>query len=771
MAVTGNTENVQTVLTIDTSKSASSIKDLRQQIKGLKDELVGLDKDSQAYADTMVVLGEKMHQLKEINEEIRRTNTDFGDTLGNVTSVMSGGVAAVQGLTAGLSLLGVEMGDDNKLTQTLVKSMALLQSLSTMDKAIKSFRALSLVIKSNIAAAGGLSKALKALAASNPFTIMLVAATALVGVIAAIVGKEKEAKTETEIHEDAVKALTLQYYNLADAMNGLDNARAWNSDSKIQKGVTDLENKFRSFANQVGNRGRDIQKVWEDFYNQIMTTGSKAEKQLVGMANAQYNYNEAVAEMNRIRQYSPGEGGWIESEAQKQEMIKEQQKNINQLYTQRNSLYKTYLDNQKKDSKNTKDLEKEKYDLALKRLNLQKTIDETNLASRYAEEKRAAQGNAAALLEIEKKYQEERTKLNEQYYQSAIELAENFRKTRKKEGDIADVDQTIANLNKSLQEGTSAWEEYKAENASANIELAKTKLEAQANIDSLDRQTASMEREIEITKQHNERYLQLISDKWTLQADLDAEAIRYQQEQLQNSNLNIEDDLAALRTKHEAEMELLQEQYDQKLIAEEEFQQQKAELEAQYNNDSMSLLQQHFENEAALDELAVEAKKNETEKKKELEQTYMSAISSISSSITAVLNEAANAEDVSFEDQKKLKIASTIITTLTSAMEAFQSVASIPVVGPALGAAAAASTIAIGMMQVNKIRQTKKNSTSSNASVSTGAITAVQSPAQIVNLNAMNDEITLPDQKVYVVESDITAAQNRVQVVESNSEI
>lgn len=746
------------------------MKELRQQIKDLKDELVGLDQGSQEYADTMVVLGEKMHALREINEEIRRTNTDWGDTLGNVTNVMSGGVAAVQGLTAGLSLLGVEMGDDNKLTQTLVKSMALLQSLGTMDKAIKSFTALGRVIKSNIAAAGGLAKALKALAVNNPFGLMLVAATALVGVIAAIAGKEKEAKTETEIHEDAVKSLTLQYYNLADAMNGLDNARAWNSDSKVQKGVTDLENKFRSFANQVGNRGRDIQKVWEDFYNQIMTTGSKAEKQLVGMANAQYNYNEAISEMNRIRQYSPSEGSWIESEAQKQEMIKEQQKNINQLYTQRNSLYKTYLDNQSKDSKNTKDLEKEKYDLALKRLNLQKTIDETNLASRYAEEKRAAQGNAQALLEIEKKYQEQRTQLNEQYYQSAIELAENFRKTRKKEGDIADVDQTIANLNKSLQEGAAAWEEYKTENASANIELAKTKLDAQANIDSLDRQTASMEREIEITKQHNERYLQLISDKWTLQADLDAEAIRYQQEQLQNSNLNIEDDLTALRTKHEAEMELLQEQYDQKLIAEEEFQQQKAELEAQYNNESMSLLQQHFENEAALDELSIEAKRNETEKKKELEQTYMSAISSISSSITAVLNEAANAEDVSFEDQKKLKIASTIITTLTSAMEAYQSVASIPVVGPALGAAAAASTIAVGMMQVNKIRQTKKNSTS-NASASTGAITTVQSPAQIVNLNQVSDEIELPDQRVYVVESDITDAQNRVHVVESNSEI
>ena len=233
-----------------------------------------------------------------------------------------------------------------------------------------------------------------------------------------------------------------------------------------------------------------------------------------------------------------------------------------------------------------------------------------------------------------------------------------------------------------------------------------------------------------------------------MQADLEAEAIRYQQEQLTQDNSNID-----------VELDLLKQQLDAKLILQEEYEQQVLELE-----------QRRMENTAALNELEVEAEKNKMEKKKELQEMYMSAISSISGSITAVLNEAANAEDVSFEDQKKLKIASTIITTLTSAMEAFQSVASIPIVGPALGAAAAASTIAVGMMQVNKIRQTKKNSTS-NASASTGAITAVQSPAQIVNLNQVSDEIELPDQRVYVVESDITDAQNRVHVVESNSEI
>lgn len=769
MAVTSTNDTVQTTLTIDTQGSQKSIKQLRQDIKDLKDELLNLDTGSQAYIDTAAVLGEKMHELSELNEQLRRTTTDFGTTMSNVTNVLSGGVAAVQGLTAGLSLLGIDLGDDNKLVQNLVKSMALLQSLSTMDKAIKSFKALATVIKANVAAAGGLSKALKALATNNPFGLMLVAATALVAVIAKISSKQKEAEEKTKEHEQAVKDLTIEYYSLADAMNGLDNARLWGQDSKTQQGVAELEKKFVKFANQTINRGRDINSVWNDFYNQIVKTGTETEKKLVGMAQAQYNYNDALAQMQRIRSYTPSEDGWIKTEEERITLLEKYQKAANEQEEKRNNLYKVYIDSQKKDSKNTKDLEKEKYDLALKRLNLQKTLQETELNARYEEQKRAAQNNAAALLQIEAQYQADRQALNKKYYEDAIALAENFRTTRKTESDRTDVDQTIANLNKSLQEGADAWEEYKTENAAANIELAKTKLDVQANIDSIDRQTAAMEREIETTQHHNERYLELVKQKWTLKADLDAEAIRYEQEQLQDANIGIEDDLNALKSRHEAEMELLQEQYDQKLIAEEEFQQKKAEIEAQYNNESMALLQQHFENEAALDELAVEAKKNETERKKELEEVYMSAISSITGSITAILNEAANAEDISFEEQKKLKIASTIITTLSTAMEAFESMASIPYVGPALGAAAAASALAVGMMQVNKIRQTKKNS--SNASASTGAVTAIQSPAQIVNLNAVNDNIELPDSRVYVVESDITEAQRRVEVVETNSEL
>jgi hypothetical protein len=97
--------------------------------------------------------------------------------------------------------------------------------------------------------------------------------------------------------------------------------------------------------------------------------------------------------------------------------------------------------------------------------------------------------------------------------------------------------------------------------------------------------------------------------------------------------------------------------------------------------------------------------------------------------------------------------------------------AGIPVVGPGLGAAAAAAAIAAGLLQVRKIQQTTKNSASAASAGTTSAVTTVQAPPQIVNLNEMSDNISLPDQRVYVVESDITDAQRRVNVVETNATI
>lgn len=60
-----------------------------------------------------------------------------------------------------------------------------------------------------------------------------------------------------------------------------------------------------------------------------------------------------------------------------------------------------------------------------------------------------------------------------------------------------------------------------------------------------------------------------------------------------------------------------------------------------------------------------------------------------------------------FDLQKKVSIASAIIDTFMSATAAFRSLAGIPVVGPALGGVAAAAAVTAGMLNIQKIKNTK----------------------------------------------------------------
>lgn len=67
-----------------------------------------------------------------------------------------------------------------------------------------------------------------------------------------------------------------------------------------------------------------------------------------------------------------------------------------------------------------------------------------------------------------------------------------------------------------------------------------------------------------------------------------------------------------------------------------------------------------------------------------------------------------------FEQEKKMKIAQTVISTMQGAIAAYSSLAVIPVVGPALGAAAAAMVLKMGADQVAAIRATSFNGGSVN---------------------------------------------------------
>lgn len=184
-------ENVE-ILQVNTQPSVQSIASLRKEIKALKDQLVGLEAGTKEYNETLSEVANKTHQLKEIQEQVRRSSNDFGDQLSNVRGTVQGLSGAFQTVLGSLSLMGVEIGDDVKMLKLLQSAMAITQGVAAIDSGVKAFKALTISIKASTMEMSGLKKAL--------ITSGIGAAAVAVGVL---VSKLSELKQEQEAAAEA----------------------------------------------------------------------------------------------------------------------------------------------------------------------------------------------------------------------------------------------------------------------------------------------------------------------------------------------------------------------------------------------------------------------------------------------------------------------------------------------------------------------------------------------------------------------------------------
>ena len=141
-----------------------------------------------------------------------------------------------------------------------------------------------------------------------------------------------------------------------------------------------------------------------------------------------------------------------------------------------------------------------------------------------------------------------------------------------------------------------------------------------------------------------------------------------------------------------------------------------------------------------------------------------------------------------FEQDKNLKIATTVISTITGAMSAFSSLAGIAIVGPALGALAAAAVVAMGAVQVAAIRKQKFDAGSppaapkltlpSTSDVGGGRGGGAQQGPELYRAGqgdintgqgGPNGQRQGQPQKVYVVSQEVTSSQNMNAVLERRS--
>lgn len=154
----------------------------------------------------------------------------------------------------------------------------------------------------------------------------------------------------------------------------------------------------------------------------------------------------------------------------------------------------------------------------------------------------------------------------------------------------------------------------------------------------------------------------------------------------------------------------------------------------------------------------------------------------------ALLGQEQEAYNKAFKANKAVQYANTVVNTATSAMSAYSAMAGIPYVGPILGAIAAAAAVAAGAFQLKTIAsQQPEDISGGSGAVGTGSVggSGVMNPTIDVNAllnadqasqNLNSDYYTdlqaskVQEQRVYVVESDISETQNttKTQVMQSS---
>lgn len=261
-------------------------------------------------------------------------------------------------------------------------------------------------------------------------------------------------------------------------------------------------------------------------------------------------------------------------------------------------------------------------------------------------------------------------------------------------------------------------------------------------------------------------YTQGISKAFGLAGDYEGTGYKFtyqSREDLENQyNAQIEYNnnlLALTQSRIEQENSLL----NQQLMNEQLTAEQKQEIQRTLTENNIALSDAQLANEQA----NTQAYQNLQKARQQALQGTLSVASSIAGSMASIWGEESKVG-------KGFATAQALIDTYSAANSAYSAMAGIPIVGPALGIAAAAAAVVAGIANVKKIWEVDETSgaSASSASASVAAPAALNTTPVEYTRNLLGDKETdLLNEpvKCYVVESDITNAQTKVAVTESNA--
>lgn len=240
---------------IKTSESTKTVKELRKELKDLKDQLLNTQKGTEDYNNAMRQAANIQKELKDQMLEVNNSAMDFGQKIGNATKAMSGISGAITAATGALSLFGIENEEaQKKITATMTTLIGITQGLAKMDDGVKAFKRLSIAIN---AGSGALGKFKIALISTGLGALVVVLGSIIAywdEFTAAIGISEQQMQRFGDVAKGVLNVITSALKGLVQALGKMvkgDFSGAWDA---LKNGFNVVDNFNQGVANSVAKR-------------------------------------------------------------------------------------------------------------------------------------------------------------------------------------------------------------------------------------------------------------------------------------------------------------------------------------------------------------------------------------------------------------------------------------------------------------------------------------------------------------------------------------
>lgn len=750
-------------LTSRHNEAGKGVNGLRQRMRELQMIIQNSARDTQAYKDAVKEFGDLRTKMGEEMQMMKASADGWSGSIDNVNNNINVLASGLQAYSAAAAMTGVT---SENAAEMLVKMQAAMQ----MGNAIRDFN-------EGIKAARVSLRSLNITMSANPALALAAAVTALIAVLTVLTRWYVSGKDKTEEYTKAQEAFN---DSLAETKRQMErNIQVMQAEGKSAEEIQ--KQKIANLEEEMRQREANVKAIEEERAKE-----EEAYKERVAMVQRWGKIfltvqNFAFVGLAKLIDVITGSDlvGWLNDTA---DAALEWFSDMVGAKDNFDKLEELDGENKKQLEANAQQLEDAKFELELQGIRARTEANKKETDAQIAEyNKRQQEAQKAA---------EERLRLEQELTNALIKLQETREeRIRINEKEATAGEERIKYIQREI-ENIRAQALIYSQITNDVTKSAQDRLKAVEALMDAESTLASLTTELqETTKEYTQSLIeqetlraQRITD---IQAERDALLLLYQDEEARRVIRDM--DFLNEQERKAAELAYEKDKLQTTLarLNEEEVAQQAHvdAMAAMYGEDSDNYLSAI----KTLKDITKERIKTESDVTKnqeqqdaikaELRKKDLQNAMSAADGFGNVLGTVASAVGENTKAFKALKVAETTIDTITGAIKAFMSYQSIPVVGQALGAAAAAAVTAAGVMNIKKIVSTEIPNTQGSSStpaietpafesVGTVALPSPEQQIQNTYTEGYNDQaITQLNEgtRVYVLESDISQTQNNVK--------